>query len=43
MQSEGLILKCLIFSKVTLVVRSPFALPSVCLRSAFEMTPSWFW
>jgi len=35
MQSEGLGLKRLIFSEVTLIVRSPFALPSVWLRSAF--------
>jgi len=51
MQSEGLGLKRLIFSEVTLIVRdilgcasSPttFALPSPCLRSGFEMAPSWF-
>ena len=42
MQSEVLVLKSLIFSEVTLILRSPFALPSVCLRSAFEMAPSCF-
>ena len=33
---------CLIFSYVTLIVRSPFALPSVWLRDGFEVAPSCF-
>jgi len=43
MQSEGVGLKCLIFSEVTLIVRSPFVLPSPCLRDGFEVAPSCFW
>ena len=35
MQNEGTEVKDLIFSEVTLILRSPFALPSVWLRSAF--------
>ena len=35
MQSEETVLIRLIFSAITLILRSPFALPSVWLRSAF--------
>ena len=35
MQSEGTVFIRLIFSAITLILRSPFALPSVWLRSAF--------
>ena len=35
MQSERLGVKRLIFSKLMPILRSPFALPSVCLRSVF--------
>jgi len=30
-------MKGLIFSEVTLILRSPFALPSLTLRSVFEL------
>ena len=42
MQSEEMGLKCLIFSDVTLTLRSAFALPSVCLRDGFELVSSCF-
>ena len=43
MQSEGTVVKGLMFSEITLILRSAFALPSPCLRSAFEMAQRGFW
>ena len=42
MQCVGMEVNCLIFSYVTLILRSPFALPSVWLRDGFEVAPSCF-
>ena len=43
MQSEGTVVKGLIFSAITLILRLSFAHPSLCLRSAFERAPRGFW
>ena len=41
MQSEGVKVKGLIFSEVTLILRSSFAHPSLCLRSGFALASLW--
>jgi len=43
MQNEGIEMKGLIFSELTLILRSPFALPSPCLRDGFEVALRGFW
>gem|GEM_PF-5398477 len=43
MQNEGTVVKCLVFSELTLILRSPFALPSPCLRDGFEVASRGFW
>jgi len=42
MQNEGIAVKGLKFSDITLIVRSPFALPSVWLRSPFVTVIRYF-
>jgi len=42
MQNEKREVKRLLFSELTLILRSPFALPSVRLRDGFEVAPSCF-
>jgi len=43
MQSEGMVVKGLLFSHITLILRSPFALLSPCLRDGFEVASRGFW
>ena len=43
MQSEGVKVKGLIFSEVTLILRSPFAHLSLCLRSGSKVASRGFW
>ena len=43
MQNEGTVLKCLIFSYVTLILRLSFAHPSLCLRDGYKVASRGFW